>query len=125
NVLTAWAGPWGISYGANLTPDKPGIGAWTADLFIKTMRTGKHLGVGRQILPPMPWQQIGRLTDRDLRAEYTYLRSFTPIENLEQMRQEPETGHVGEGVNRLHLAKTHAWRIELRRARDHRPIVLG
>ncbi len=28
---TAWAGPWGISYTANLTPDKEtGLGSWTA-----------------------------------------------------------------------------------------------
>lgn len=80
--LTAWAGPWGISYAANLTPDKTGIGGWTADQFIQTMRTGKHLGVGRPILPPMPWQQIGKLTDRDLRAMFAYLKSMKPIDNL-------------------------------------------
>ncbi|MEO6166719.1 MAG: hypothetical protein ABIO46_06340 [Chitinophagales bacterium] len=27
--LTAWVGPWGISYTANLTPDPTGIGNWT------------------------------------------------------------------------------------------------
>ena len=57
--VTAWAGPWGVSYAANLTPDKrTGIGAWTADQFIKTMRTGKHLGVGRPVLPPMPVEAV-------------------------------------------------------------------
>ncbi|HZQ59913.1 MAG TPA: diheme cytochrome c-553, partial [Casimicrobiaceae bacterium] len=79
--LTAWAGPWGVSYAANLTPDKTGIAGWTVDQFIQAMRTGKHLGVGRPILPPMPWQQIGKLTDRDLRAIYAYLKSLKPIDN--------------------------------------------
>ena len=52
---TAFAGPWGVSFTANLTPDKEtGLGDWTEDMFIKTMRTGLHQGKGRQILPPMP-----------------------------------------------------------------------
>ena len=80
--LTAWAGPWGISYDANLTPDKTtGLGAWTSEQFIRTMRTGKHLGVGRGILPPMPWESIGALTDRDLKALFAYLQSLPPIQN--------------------------------------------
>jgi mono/diheme cytochrome c family protein len=80
--LTAWVGPWGTSYAANLTPDKAtGTGGWTSDLFIKAMRTGKHLGAGRPILPPMPWQALGTMTDPDLKAIFTYLQSLTPISN--------------------------------------------
>jgi cytochrome c553 len=80
--LTAWVGPWGTSYAANLTPDKAtGLGGWTAELFIKTMRTGKHLGVGRPLLPPMPWYDLAGLSDADLRAIFAYLRSLKPIHN--------------------------------------------
>jgi mono/diheme cytochrome c family protein len=80
--LTAWVGPWGTSYAANLTPDvKTGLGGWTADQFMKTMRTGKHLGVGRDLLPPMPWFDLAILTDRDLRAVFAYLKSIKPIAN--------------------------------------------
>jgi mono/diheme cytochrome c family protein len=80
--LTAWAGPWGVSFAANLTPDKrTGLGGWTADHFIKTVRTGKHLGVGRPILPPMPWFNLNVLTDADLRAVFAYLQTLKPIEN--------------------------------------------
>jgi Cytochrome c len=79
--LTAWAGPWGVSFTANLTPDASGLGAWTPEQFIQTMRTGKHLGVGRPILPPMPWYDIGKLTDDDLRALFAYLRSVKPVQN--------------------------------------------
>ncbi|HEX7572660.1 MAG TPA: diheme cytochrome c-553, partial [Bacteroidota bacterium] len=45
--LTAWAGPWGVSFSSNLTPDKEtGIGSWTEAIFIEAMRTGKHMGEG-------------------------------------------------------------------------------
>ena len=67
---------------ANLTPDKTGIGSWTEAQFIQTLRTGKHLGVGRPILPPMPWQPIGQLTDADLKAIFGYLKSLKPVDNL-------------------------------------------
>jgi hypothetical protein len=79
--LTAWAGPWGVSFTANLTPDPSGLASWTPDQFIQTMRTGKHLGIGRPILPPMPWYDIGQLTDDDLRAVFAFLRSVKPVGN--------------------------------------------
>jgi hypothetical protein len=83
NMMTAWAGPWGISYAANLTPAKiTGMWAWNDTLFIEAMRTGKHMGSGQPILPPMPWQFIGQLTDDDLRAIFAYLQSLPPIDNL-------------------------------------------
>lgn len=82
NDLTAWVGPWGISYTANLTPDDPtGIGTWTEEIFIKALRTGKHMGVGRPLLPPMPWQAIGRSTDEDLKSIFAYLKSLPAINN--------------------------------------------
>ncbi len=53
---TAFAGPWGISYASNLTPDlDPGVGRWTAEDFVRAMKTGTHVGVARPIMPPMPW----------------------------------------------------------------------
>jgi hypothetical protein len=80
--FTAWAGPWGTSFAANITPDNAtGIGGWTADQFIKTMRTGKHLGIGRPLLPPMPWFDIAVLNDADLKAIFAYLKSMKPIQN--------------------------------------------
>jgi mono/diheme cytochrome c family protein len=80
--MTAWAGPWGISYSANLTPDKnTGLGIWTEDMFVSAMRTGKHMGSGRPILPPMPWEASRNLTDDDLKAIFAYLRSLPAIKN--------------------------------------------
>ena len=79
---TAWSGPWGVSFTANLTPDtETGLGDWTDDMFIKTMRTGLHQGKGRPILPPMPWRMIGQLTDNDLKDVFAYLQSLTPVKN--------------------------------------------
>ena len=80
--FSAWVGPWGISYAANLTPDNAtGIGALTEEMFIKSLREGKLMGVGRPLLPPMPWQTIGQMTDQDLKAMYAYLKSIKPIHN--------------------------------------------
>ena len=79
--LTAFAGPWGVSFGANLTPDPTGLRGWTPELFIQSMRTGKHLGRGRPILPPMPWPTIAQMTDADLRAIFAYLQSLKPVAN--------------------------------------------
>jgi mono/diheme cytochrome c family protein len=79
---TAFAGPWGVSYARNLTPDQvSGLGIWTEEMFIKTMRTGRHMGVSRPILPPMPWQSLNSLNDEDLKAVFAYLRSLEPIRN--------------------------------------------
>ena len=80
---TAFAGPWGISYAFNLTPDEhAGIGIWTEDIFMKTMRTGRHMGTSRPILPPMPWQNLNAMTDEDLRSIYAYLRTIPKVSNL-------------------------------------------
>lgn len=80
---TASSGPWGVSFSANLTPD-PETGVlrdWTEEQFIEALRTGRHQGQGRQILPPMPWPWIGQMTDEDLRAVYAYLQSIPPVRN--------------------------------------------
>jgi hypothetical protein len=80
--LGAWVGPWGISYASNLTPDKAtGIGTLTEEMFVKCLREGKYMGVGRPLLPPMPWQVYGLKTDQDLKAIYAYLMSVKPIHN--------------------------------------------
>jgi len=80
--LTIWAGPWGVSFTRNLTPDKEtGLGSWTEAIFIKALRTGKDMGEGRPILPPMPWEMIGKATDGDLKAMFAYLQSLPPVKN--------------------------------------------
>ena len=79
---TAWAGPWGVSFTANLTPDVvTGLGGWTTKQFADTMRTGKHLGIGREILPPMPIPAYKNFNDADLDANFAYLQSIPAVKN--------------------------------------------
>jgi len=83
NHLGAWAGPWGVSFAANLTSDKEtGLGSWSQEMFVNAIRTGKHQGTGRPILPPMPWYWYRNMTDDDLKAVFAYLQSLPPIKNV-------------------------------------------
>ncbi len=80
--LTTWSGPWGTSFTRNLTPDNDtGLGKWTEQNFIDTIRSGRELGKGRALLPPMPWQPFSNLTDEELKAIYAYLRTIPAIKN--------------------------------------------
>lgn len=64
---------------SNLTPDSAtGIGRWTEDEFVTTLRTGVN-PAGDSLHPFMPWRQIRRMDDTDLRAIYRYLRTLPPI----------------------------------------------
>lgn len=90
---TAFAGPWGVSFTANLTPDKEtGLGSWTEEMFIATMRTARHQGKGRPILPPMPVKMIGKATDEDLKSIFAYLQSLAPVKNKVPAPIEPADG---------------------------------
>lgn len=82
--LTAFVGPWGISYSANLTPDDTGIGNWKFEQFKTAIRKGKSKGLegNRPLLPPMPWEMYKNMTDEDLKSVFTYLKSLPPINNL-------------------------------------------
>ncbi|MBP8309930.1 MAG: c-type cytochrome [Burkholderiaceae bacterium] len=79
---TAFAGPWGVSYSANLTPDATtGLGQWSLTDFKGTIRSGRHLGRGREVLPPMPIPAYKHFNDADLGAIFAYLRSIPPVTN--------------------------------------------
>jgi mono/diheme cytochrome c family protein len=79
---TAFFGPWGVSYSANLTSDQnTGLGIWTEDMFVRAIREGKHMGTSRPILPPMPWPMYRNLNDADLKAIFAYLKTVPAIVN--------------------------------------------
>lgn len=84
NHFTSFVGPWGVSYAANLTPDDTGTGSWSFEQFKTAIRKGKYKGLegSRDLLPPMPWQMYRSMTDEDLKAIYTYLRTIKPIQNI-------------------------------------------
>jgi hypothetical protein len=89
-TMTAWSGPWGTSFTRNLTPDREtGLGDWTVEEFIATMKTGRERGKGRPVLPPMPIQSLANLTDSDIRALFAYLQSLPPIKNRTPQPIEP------------------------------------
>jgi mono/diheme cytochrome c family protein len=82
--LTAAAGPWGVSFAANLTPHDTGIGNWTFTQFRTAIQKGKYKGLenSRMLLPPMPWQAYQNIKEEDLKAIFAYLKSLPPVDNL-------------------------------------------
>jgi hypothetical protein len=83
-TLTAFVGPWGTSFAANLSSDATGIGNWSEEQFFRAIREGKYKGMenGRPLLPPMPWPMYRNATDEDLRAIFHFLKSTQPVENV-------------------------------------------
>jgi hypothetical protein len=82
--LAAGAGPWGISFSGNLTPDETGIGNWTEAQFKKALTEGKYKGLdgARMLLPAMPFQNYAKLKDEDVHAIFMYLKSIKPVKNI-------------------------------------------
>ena len=81
-TMTAWNGPWGTTFTANLTSDPDtGLGRWTEKNFIDTIRTGRRMGQGRPILPPMPIPVLAQYTDEDLAAIFAYLQTVPAVRN--------------------------------------------
>jgi hypothetical protein len=90
--LTASAGPWGISFAANLTSDQTGIGNWTEENFKRALKEGKYKGLegSRTLLPPMPWFNFGIMLDEDVAAFFAYLKSTPPVKNVVPMPIPPD-----------------------------------
>ena len=82
--LTAAAGPWGMSFAANITSDETGIGNWTEAQFKTAVTRGKSKGLetGRMLLPPMPWPNYTQMKNEDVAAVFTYLKSTKPVKNM-------------------------------------------
>ncbi len=64
-----------------------GIGSWSKDKFISLFHSRSDSTALNTNLKPgdfnsiMPWTMYGKMTDADLEAIYTYLRTVTPIKN--------------------------------------------
>jgi hypothetical protein len=75
------AGPQGSLPPANLTPG--GKPQWTEAEFVRTLREGKTQD-GRDIdNSSMPWRGFGHMTDAEIHAVFTWLRSL-PAKELGQ-----------------------------------------
>jgi len=69
--------PYGQASSANITPDPSGIIYYNETFFLKVIRRGK---VGaRKLNPVMPWWFFGHMSDEDLRAIFSYLRTVKPV----------------------------------------------
>lgn len=63
----------------NLTPDPSGISYFDENMFIHTIRSGKV--AARPLANIMPWAYFRNLTDDDLKAIFTYLRTLKPVQH--------------------------------------------
>jgi mono/diheme cytochrome c family protein len=63
-----WQGPWGTTYARNL---RLTVARMSEDEFVQMLRT-------RKALPPMPWMNINRMSEPDVRAIYRYITSLGP-----------------------------------------------
>jgi len=66
-TAVGYQGPWGTTYAANLR------------LVVGRLSEAEWVAHARQErLPPMPWFNLARMTDEDLKAVYAYVRSLGP-----------------------------------------------
>ncbi len=88
---TAWIGPWGKSFAANITSDSTGIGNWSEEQFITCLRKGisKGLDGTRPLMPPMPWQNYAQMSDGEIKAIFAYLKSIKPVHNVVPQYEPP------------------------------------
>ena len=71
-----------VAVSTNITPDKEtGIGAWSDAQIIASIREGKRPD-GTTIGPPMPIEIYRGMSDWDVQAIVTYLRTVKPVKNL-------------------------------------------
>jgi mono/diheme cytochrome c family protein len=71
--------PFGVLYSANITPDPEfGIGSWTEQQFARAVREGIAAD-GTRLYPAFPYTAYTKVTDEDIHAIFTYLRSLTPV----------------------------------------------
>jgi len=69
----------GVFYPPNLTSDaETGLGKWAKADIIKALRQGVRPD-GRELAPIMPWRSYAVLTDKDVEAVATYLKSLPPF----------------------------------------------
>jgi mono/diheme cytochrome c family protein len=73
--------PFGGIYSANLTPDREtGIGRWSDDQFLRTMRYGQAPD-GSRYYPAFPYPHFTKLVREDIFAIRGYLGTLAPVSN--------------------------------------------
>tara|TARA_B100000686_G_scaffold189433_1_gene196131 strand:- start:300 stop:1208 length:909 start_codon:yes stop_codon:yes gene_type:complete len=70
-------GPWGMSIASNITSHPTALGRYTDQELKKIITDGIHPN-GMKLMPPMPYSYYAKMTDQDLDALITYLRTIPP-----------------------------------------------
>lgn len=83
----AFETPFGTIYSTNITPDQAtGIGNWTAEQFVKSLREGVRPD-GQHLYPVFPYTSFTNITDADANALYAYLMSVPAVAAQAQENQ--------------------------------------
>jgi len=83
------ATPLGTFYTPNITPDPTtGIGRWSEAEFKRALRDGVGPD-GRQYYPSFPYTSYSRLSDEDIHALWSYLRSVPAVHQANKSHQLP------------------------------------
>lgn len=64
--MLGWRGPWGTTYPPNL---RLRVHEMSEDEWVSTLHT-------RKALPPMPWMNVNKMSEKDARAAYAYIKSL-------------------------------------------------
>jgi mono/diheme cytochrome c family protein len=83
-----WKGPWGTTYPANL---RLKLAAIDEDQWVRIAHSA-------QFRPPMPWFNLHRMTESDLRDIHRYVRSLGPAGNPAPAYVPPEREAAGPVV---------------------------
>lgn len=117
----AFETPFGTIHSTNITPDsETGIGRWTADDFLDSMRHGVRPN-GEHLYPVFPYTAFTKVTDEDVGALFVYLRSIPPVRqeapknditfpfNLRSLMSVWKALHFEAGAFEPDASKTAAW----------------
>lgn len=78
---TRLVGAWGDVVSANISTHPSGISYYDADMFIKTIRTGRSSGGVRDLNTLMPFSYFRNMTDEDLKSIFAFLQSVKPVQH--------------------------------------------
>ena len=96
-TFTSFRLPFGVVYPANLTPDRHGPRRLDrGDVRSRDADRAAHGRHGRPVLPPMPWMNLARQSDDDLKAIFAYLHTVPAIRNDVPAPQVPD--QVMDGI---------------------------
>jgi mono/diheme cytochrome c family protein len=80
--------PFGTVVSANITPDKTGIGDWTADQFYRALHEGVD-DEGKHLYPAFPYNYYTLVSRGDSDAIFAYLKTLRPVRNSPNRNQLP------------------------------------